>query len=148
MRLYVVGDGSERGAGEAQAVDAGLADVVNFVGWRSDTMDWHGAADIVALSSDNEGTPVTLIEAAAAGRPVVSTAVGGVPDVVTNGVTGILVDVNDEPGLAGALIRLGEDRALAARMGQAAPERAERFGIARLVDDLEAIYREILDLPR
>ena len=146
--LYVIGDGSERPVAEAQVREADLTGAVTFLGWRGDTTDWYGAADIVALSSDNEGTPVTLIEAAAAGRPVVSTAVGGVPDVVADGVTGLLVPVEDEAAFAAALLRLSDDRALAARLGGAAPGRAEHYGIARLVNDLESIYRDILGRPR
>jgi len=145
--LYVIGDGSERLALEAQAASAGLGGAVTFLGWRNDSSSWYAAADLVALSSDNEGTPLTLIEAAAAGRPVVATAVGGVPDVVADGETGLLAPADDGPGLGDALIRLAGDPELAARFGAAAPARAARFGVARLVDDLDAIYRKVLGLP-
>ncbi len=143
-RLYIIGDGSERAAGESQVEAAGLADSVTFCGWRADTATWYAAADFVALSSDNEGTPLALIEAAAGGRAAVSTAVGGVADVVRDGVSGLLVPVDDERGLAAAMIRLAEDPDLRARLGAAAPAAAERFGAARLVDDLERIYLEVL----
>ena len=143
-RLYLIGDGSERGAAEEQAATAGLADIVTFCGWRTDTAAWYAAADLVALSSDNEGTPLALIEAAAAGRPAVATAVGGVADVVTDGVTGLLAPAADEQKLADALFRLTDDPELRRRLGSAAPAAAEGFGITRLVDDLERIYRELL----
>lgn len=146
MRLLVIGDGSERPGLEAQAAAAGLASSVTFCGWRSDTRDWYAAADIVALSSDNEGTPLTLIEAAAAGRPVVATDVGGVRDVVVDGETGLVVDTDDEKGFAEALVRLVSDPALAARLGQAAPRVATRFGIERLTDDLERVYQGLMPL--
>lgn len=144
-RLYVIGDGSERAAAEAQAAAAGLADSVTFCGWRSDTAAWYAAADIVVITSDNEGTPLTLIEAAAAGRPAVATAVGGVADVVTDEVTGLLAAADDEPALAAAMIRMAAEPELRARLGAAAPAAAARFGIERLVDDLERIYDRVLE---
>lgn len=144
VRLFVIGDGSERAPAEAQAAAAGLGDTITFCGWRSDTADWYAAADFVVLSSDNEGTPLALIEAAAAGRPAAATAVGGVADVVEHEVTGLLAAATDEGGLAEAILRLADDSALRARLGAAAPRAAERFGVERLVDDLERIYEELL----
>ena len=104
------------------------------------------AADFLALSSDNEGTPLALIEGAAAGRPAVATDVGGVADVVVDGVTGLLAPVDDEQALADAMFRLADDADLRARLGAAAPKAADGFGIDRLVDDLERIYRELLGM--
>ncbi|MFN8619363.1 MAG: glycosyltransferase [Chloroflexota bacterium] len=147
-RLYVIGDGAERPEAEAQVLAAGLQDAVVFCGWQTATARWYAAADLVALSSDNEGTPLALIEAAASRRPVVSTAVGGVADVVRDGVTGLLVPVDDESGLAAALRRLADDESLRERMGAAGPAVAAAFGSDRLVDDLERIYRRILDGDR
>ena len=144
-RLYVIGDGAEREAAAAQAGAAGVGGAVTFCGWRSDVPDWYAAADFVALSSDSEGTPLAIIEAAAAGRPAVATAVGGVADVVIDGVTGLLAPVQDEAAFAAAFLRLGEDVALRERLGAAAPAIAERFGGERLVDDLERIYWDLLD---
>lgn len=143
-RLYVIGDGSERAAAETQVAEAGLGDAVTFCGWRTDTATWYAAADYLALTSDNEGTPLALIEGAAAGRPTVATAVGGVPDVVIDGVTGLLAPADDEVGLADAMIRLADDAELRARLGAAAPATAQGFGAERLVDDLERIYLELL----
>jgi glycosyltransferase involved in cell wall biosynthesis len=144
--VCIIGAGLDRRAAERQVVDAGLADSVRFVGWRSDTADWYAAADFVALTSDNEGTPLALIEGAAAGRAAVATAVGGVPDVVQEGVTGLLAPVDDEGALAAAMIRLNEDAGLRDRLGSAAPHAADGYGKDRLVDDLERIYRELLGL--
>jgi len=79
LRLYVVGDGAERAALERQAADLGIADRVTFAGWSTDAPAWYAAADIVALSSDSEGTPLSLIEAATAGRAAVATDVGALP---------------------------------------------------------------------
>ncbi|MEW6224331.1 MAG: glycosyltransferase [Chloroflexota bacterium] len=143
-RLYVIGDGTEREPAETQAAEAGVGEAVTFCGWRTDTEAWYAAADFVCLSSDNEGTPLAIIEAAAAGRPAVATAVGGVADVVIDGVTGLLASATDEDALAGALIRLADDPDLRARLGEAAPDAAARFGAERLVDDLERIYLQVL----
>ena len=143
-RLYIIGDGSERAAAEAQVAEAGLVEAVTFCGWRSDVATWYTAADFVALTSDNEGTPLTLIEAAAAGRPAVATAVGGVADVVVDGQTGLLAAATDEAALAEAMLRLAVDTELRARLGAAAPAAVEGFGIERLVDDLERIYGSVL----
>ncbi len=148
LRLFIIGDGSERSALEAQAVSAGMTSAVTFCGWQSDAEDWYAAADVVALSSDNEGTPLTLIEAAASARPVVATDVGGVRDVVLDGESGLLVEANDESGFASALVRLVTDRTLSERFGQAGPAASQRFGIDRLTDDLEQLYRTLIPLGR
>jgi glycosyltransferase involved in cell wall biosynthesis len=105
---------------------------------------WYAASDFVVLTSDNEGTPLTLIETAAAGRAALATSVGGVADVVTDGVTGLLAPAADEGALTEAMFRLANDPALRARLGAAAPSVAEGFGVARLVDDLERIYGDVL----
>ena len=101
-RLCIVGDGPLRPELEAQAASLGLGDAVRFAGWSDAMPVWHAASDIVVNSSDSEGTPLVLIEAAASGRPAVATRVGGVPDVVVEGVTGWLVDREDEAALRGA----------------------------------------------
>lgn len=143
-RLYVIGDGSDRAEMEHQAGALGLADRIEFRGWSSDSPGWYAAADVIALSSDSEGTPLTLIEAAAAGRPVVACGVGGVPDVVTDGVTGFVVPVSDEAAFAERLVQLAGDPRLASAMGRAGASAAARFSGARLVADLDRIYRDIL----
>ena len=143
-RLYLLGDGALREELEGLAATLGVGDAVTFAGWRGDTADWYAAADVVVNSSDNEGTPLALIEAAASGRPVVGTRVGGVADVVDDGRTGILVDRQDLDGLAGALIRLAQrpgDRRL---MGEAARHASARYDSERLVNDLDLLYRRLL----
>ena len=102
------------------------------------------AADIAVLTSDNEGTPVALIEAAAAGRPAVATAVGGVPDVVIPG-TGVLVPAGDVTALADGVAQLAGDPELRAAMGARAREHVTaRFSIDRMLSDIEALYDELL----
>ena len=143
-RLVIVGDGAERPALEALVAELGLGSRVRFAGWQADTPAWYAAADVVALTSDREGTPLALIEAAAAGRPVVAGDVGGVADVVIDGLTGFVVAPADEAAFADRLGRLAVDPELRQRLGQAAPDRARAYAGERLVDDLDRLYRELL----
>jgi glycosyltransferase involved in cell wall biosynthesis len=144
IRLMVVGDGPCRPSLEAMAASLGLADVVRFLGYLPDASAAAAASDVAILASDNEGTPVSLIEAAAAGRPAVATAVGGVPDVVLPA-TGVLVTRGDHAGLARGLIRLAGDADLRAHMGeQAVAHVAKSFSIERLLRDIEGLYDELL----
>jgi glycosyltransferase involved in cell wall biosynthesis len=99
----------------------------------------------VVLTSANEGTPVTLIEALAAGRPVVATRVGGVADVVDDGETGHLVRKGDTHALAERLALIAADPERAAAMGAEGRRRAlERYAVERLVDDVDGLYRRLL----
>jgi glycosyltransferase involved in cell wall biosynthesis len=143
-RLYFVGDGSERAALQSQVAAARLSDRVTFAGWSAATPDWYAAADVVVLTSDREGTPLALIEAAAAGRPVVATDVGGVADVVADGSTGFIVPAQDVTALADRLTLLALDPALRDRMGREAPAQAGRYAADRLVTDLDNLYRGLL----
>ena len=144
IRLYLVGDGSERSSLEELAASLGVADRVAFAGWSSDTPTWYAAADVVALTSDREGTPLALIEAAAAGRPVIASDVGGVADIVVDGETGLVFPPDDEDALAAALVRLARDPVLRLRLGSAAPTHARSYSAERLVDDLDSLYRQAL----
>jgi glycosyltransferase involved in cell wall biosynthesis len=144
LRLAVVGDGECRGPLERQAAELGLGDAVHFFGYVHDATAAAGAADIALLSSDNEGTPVSLIEAGAASRPAVATKVGGVPDVVVPG-AGVLVAPQDEVAMADALARLAADPELRAEMGARAHEHVMvRFTIQRLLQDVERLYDELV----
>jgi glycosyltransferase involved in cell wall biosynthesis len=106
---------------------------------------WYAALDALVLTSGNEGTPVSAIEALAAGRPVVATSVGGVPDVVRDGEDGFLVGLGDVDGLAERLARLAADPELRERMGAAGRARVlNRYAVDRLVDDIDRLYRSLL----
>ncbi|MGH2500339.1 MAG: glycosyltransferase [Candidatus Limnocylindria bacterium] len=143
-QALVVGDGEERASLEAMARDLGIAGRCRFTGWQSDMPRVYGAADVVALSSLSEGSPVSLIEAMAAGRPVVGTAVGGVPDIVSPE-AGILVAPADSEALRGAIAALLSDPERRQALGSAGSRVAhKRFGVARLVRDVEALYTELL----
>lgn len=144
VRLAVVGDGEIRPELERLAQRLGLGDAARFLGYRRDLPAIAAATDVYALSSDNEGTPVSLIEGGAAGRPAAATAVGGVPEVVSAD-TGILVPRRDPGALGGALARLAEDRELRRTLGGAARQRAiERYSASRLVTDVRNLYAELL----
>lgn len=122
--LTVVGDGSEREKLEAQCKSLGLADLVTFVGWQRDVSAWILRAGCLVLPSSEEGLPVTVLEAMALGRPVVATRVGGTPEVVADGVTGLLVEHGDPGALARALAALVSDGERAAELGRAGHRRA------------------------
>jgi glycosyltransferase involved in cell wall biosynthesis len=144
-RFLVVGDGALRSQIEDQARQLGLADRVIFTGWRRDLPRVYADLDVLVVSSDNEGTPVSVIEAMASARPVVGTRVGGLPDLVREGRDGHLVPPGDADELAGAIIRLLRDDEAAQRMGQAGRDAVrQRFGISRLLAEMEGFYRRLL----
>jgi glycosyltransferase involved in cell wall biosynthesis len=144
-RLLLVGDGEQRRALEVLVAELGLDDRVRFAGWRRDLAAVYGAMDVGVLSSLNEGTPVALIEAMAAGRPVIATAVGGVRDVVSDGWTGLVVPPSSARALADAMLRLASDRESRHRLGAAARrEIASRFFPGRLVSEITHLYHRAL----
>lgn len=142
--LAVLGDGELRSALEAEVLARGLGQRVHFVGWWTDIPAAMADTDVVTLSSRNEGTPVSLIEAGACARPVVATDVGGVRSVVADGESGLLVPPRDPVALAEALSRVLGDAELGRRLGQVGRERSRAFGQDRLLDDIRALYRELL----
>jgi glycosyltransferase involved in cell wall biosynthesis len=142
--LAVVGGGSRLEQLRRLAGDLGIADRVRFVGFRRDLERILSGIDIALLTSDNEGTPVFLIEAAAAGRPAVATSVGGVPEIVVPE-TGELASPGDHRRLGELLAHLSADSELRRQMGAAARMRVrERFASDRLVGDIDALYAELL----
>jgi glycosyltransferase involved in cell wall biosynthesis len=160
VRFLLIGDGHLRPALEAQARALGLGDNVTFVGQRDDPEDFYPALDIVALTSLNEGTPLTLLEAMANGRPVVATNVGGVVDLV--GATtveaektpyslherGLLAPSRDADTFCAALVRLAGDAKLRQDLG----ERGRQFVVQnysreRLVDDIAQLYEQLTGVP-
>jgi glycosyltransferase involved in cell wall biosynthesis len=144
LRLAIVGDGEIRPGLEALAAELGVVGEVSFLGYRQDLPRVAAATDVAVLSSANEGTPVSLIEAGAAGRPAVASAVGGVPEVVT-AETGILYPSGDEGALARALTTLGSDPRAREELGSQASERIlQRYSAERLIADIDALYSELL----
>ena len=117
---------------------------VTILGWQSDIERVLSSADMVVLTSDNEGTPLSLIQAGMAGLPVVTTNVGSVPEVVLDGLTGIVTGL-DVQEIADALEKLVNDKALRAKLGAAAQEfTLSNFGVKRLVHDHEELYMKLL----
>src|SRR5439155_10132388 len=116
-RVLLVGDGPDRDHLERYAHELGVIKRCLFLGYQEDVARFYDAIDVLVLPSINEGTPVSVIEALAARRPAVATRVGGVPDVVRDGVDGYLVAPGDTEGLAERLTALARDPALRARMG-------------------------------
>jgi glycosyltransferase involved in cell wall biosynthesis len=144
--LLLVGDGDDRGLLEQRAHDLGLARSCLFVGYQEDVAPWYAICDTVVLTSASEGTPVTIIEALAAARPVVATRVGGVPDVVDEGETGFLVRAGDTHALAERIQILSGDPERRRTMGETGRTRMlERYAVGRLVEDIDMLYRELLD---
>ncbi len=143
--LLLVGDGDDRERLEQRAHELGLARSCLFLGYQEDVAPWYAVCDAVVLTSASEGTPVTIIEALAAGRAVVATRVGGVPDVVDDGETGFLVPPGDTEALAERLETLARDPGRRAEMGETGRRRVlRRYAVERLVDDVDALYRELL----
>jgi glycosyltransferase involved in cell wall biosynthesis len=141
-RFVIVGDGELRGALERRARELGIADRVEFLGARDDVPDLLASFDVFAFPSLFEGLCVAVIEAQAAGVPVVATRVGGIRDTVVHGETGLLVPSGDADALAAAIRRLLRDRDEAAQMAREARRRVrERFSVERMVERTLSLYR-------
>jgi glycosyltransferase involved in cell wall biosynthesis len=148
-RLVLVGDGEGRSGVETAIAGHGLETAVELAGWRDDLVELYRSIDVLVLTSLNEGTPVAVIEAMAAGLPVIATDVGGVGDVVTHDDTGVLVPSQDTGALASAMLRVVRHPDDRRRLGAAARESVRsRFTADRLVAELAALYRGELDLKR
>src|SRR5206468_6695409 len=144
--LCMVGDGPDRLQLEERAHELGVARNTVFLGYQEDVAPFYAAFDALVLPSGNEGTPVTVIEALAAERPVVATRVGGVPDVVRDGEDGFLVEAGATDDLADRLGRLARDPELRRRMGEAGRRRVlPRYAVDRLIDDVDLLYRSLLE---
>jgi glycosyltransferase involved in cell wall biosynthesis len=143
--LCLVGDGPDRDDVEEMASELRIMRDTLFLGYQDDVAPFYAAFDVLLLPSANEGTPVSAIEALAAGKPVVATRVGGVPDVVRDGVDGFLVEAGDVDGLADRLAELAADREAAKRMGALGRTRVlERYSVGRLIGDVDALYQRLL----
>jgi glycosyltransferase involved in cell wall biosynthesis/CelD/BcsL family acetyltransferase involved in cellulose biosynthesis len=144
LRVAIAGDGPERAALEALAADLGAGDVVRFLGMRADVPDVLAGLDVAVLCSTFEGGPLALMEYMRAGKPIVATRVGGIPELIDDGVHGLLVDSGDHQQLAAAIGRLLADREQAARLGAHARERQRReFDADRMVRELERLYEDL-----
>lgn len=161
IQAMVIGDGPLRKSLEEETREKGIDRIIRFTGWQRDPGSVYGNLDVVCLTSWNEGTPLSLIEAMAAGRAVVATDVGGVPDLLEESRQegseipvggfrlahrGILVRPGDAEGLSAALAALAQDPNLRRSLGQAGRSYALRqFDASRLVQDLSSLYERITD---
>lgn len=161
VKFVVIGDGARRQTLERMAAALGLTDDIIFAGSRKDPENFYAALDVVALTSKNEGTPLTLIEAMASGIPVISTAVGGVVDLVGPPEAGsgpadqyqicrrgIVVQPNDPEAFAAVLKRLVNDCELRKALGARGREFVtQNYSRERLLDDIRALYRGLPKVP-
>lgn len=144
-RVLVFGRGALEAAVRKQTEEAGLSEAVRFPGFRSDLVNFLGCLDLLVHPARDEGLGIILLQASAAGVPVVSTPVGGIPEIVRDGVNGLLTPPGDAEALAAAVNRLLEAPDLRARLGRAGPEIVEReFSVDRMVEGNLAVYRELL----
>lgn len=144
-RFLLVGDGPLRGELEARARELGLGGSAIFCGLQEDVAPYLSAMDVFLSTSEFEGLPLALLEAMAAGRPVVATAVGGVGEVIRDAENGLLLPFGDLDRATEAVSRLLGDREAARRLGEEGRRTVERdFGIERMVRETEALYRRVL----
>jgi len=142
LRVLFVGDGTEREALASLAAQLGLADRVHFAGFQREVPPYLAATDIFVLPSLKEGLSLATLEAMALARPVVASRVGGTPEVVEHGRTGLLVEPSHAKELAGAIGKLARSPQMARAMGQAGRQRVlEQFGLDRMVSGIESIYQ-------
>jgi len=145
VHVAIIGDGPERSRLESLRDELGLTARIHFTGFLSELENVYPDLDCVVNSSLNEGTPVALIEAMAAGVPVVATAVGGTPDLLRDGAFGTLVPPQNANALANAVVDVLDDRdKSSARAGEAQSAVVEEYRSERLIQDTEALYRELL----
>lgn len=145
LRLILAGDGDQRPAIEQTIRELDLSPNVKLAGTRKDIADLLAASDVFLMSSISEGIPLTVIEAMAARRPVVSTAVGGLPELIEHGVTGLLAPAKDDAGLAKHLIELHRHPELSDRMADVAARRAdEMFSLDGMLNSYANVYNDVL----
>lgn len=145
LRVLIAGDGDERPRLEALSRELGLTDVVVMLGAWLDVPDLLAALDVAVCASEREGSPLSVMEYMEAELPIVATRVGGIPDLIDDGVHGLLVEPGNPEALAAAIDNLLSDRARASQLGMHARERRRReFDLDVMVHNVEALYTELL----
>jgi glycosyltransferase involved in cell wall biosynthesis len=147
-RVVILGEGELRGALEHQVKHLHLEKHVLLPGFREDVLALLKSFDVFVMCSETEGLGTSILDAMACGKPVVGTNTGGIPEVVEDGVTGVLVEPRDPESLAGAITTLLRDEQLRGRMGAAGLARVrELFTVDRMVAATLAVYQQVLDAP-
>lgn len=145
VRFVIIGDGELRSELEAKTADLGIKALIYFAGWRRNMPAIYGDLDMVVLTSVNEGTPLSIIEAMASGKAIAATGVGGVPDLIEDQKTGLLVGSGDTEGFRDAVLRLLKDKELRAKLGNAASLCIlERYNKQEAVETIGALYKKLL----
>ena len=148
LGLVLLGEGRERDALEAQLVRLGLRGRARFAGFQKQVQPWIQACDVLVNPSLSEGMPNVVLEAMALGTPVVATAVGGVPSLITDGQSGLLVSPGDAPAISDALLRLGNDSALSLHLARHAQARVRDYSPERQTRLLFDLYARALQVSR
>lgn len=145
LTLLVAGDGAERQNMQNLANSLGLGDQeIKFLGFRSDVPDLHAASDFFVLPSVTEGLPLSVLEAMSAGKPVIATPVGGIPELVETGCHGLLVPVGDDTALADAIAQVAKNETFRRALGQAGQDRVERaFSFSQMTERYESLYADL-----
>lgn len=147
LRGLIAGDGPERATVTAAALQSDGA--VELLGERTDVADLMNAADVVCLTSRTEGQPISLLEAMSLAKPVLAPAVGGIPELVLDETTGLLVPAGNRAAFVDALVRLARDEPLRLRLGKAARDRhREHFDAASMVEAYAAAFTEVVECRR
>lgn len=146
VAFLVVGDGELREWAGSRVAELGIAHAVHFMGWQQQMEAIYPELDVLTLTSRNEGLPTVIIEAMAAGVPVVSTRVGSVADMVTSGEEGFVVEPGDVEGIARGVIEILDRPDAAETMAMKGREKALRsYGTDRMIEDLDRLYRDLLE---
>ncbi len=146
VKFIVVGEGELRNKLKNEVFQLGIREHVIFLGWRSDLSDIYADLNVVVISSVNEGTPVSLIEGMACCCPAVATRVGGVPDVIEEGINGYLVNPGDAKKMAQALVKILRDPIKAREMGQAGQKKVVfLYTVQRLSENITTLYHTLLE---
>jgi glycosyltransferase involved in cell wall biosynthesis len=145
LQALLVGDGPLHGDVAREIHTLMLDGAIHLAGYRLDADGLLAAADVVALSSREEGMGSVLLDALAFGRPVAATRAGGIPEVIVDGECGLLADIRDPEGLGAAIARLITDRQLAARLASRAGARAKDFSVERMTDRTIEVYERVIE---
>ena len=149
IRAFIIGDGEERKNIEAMAHMLNIDSLLTFTSWQKDIDFVMAGLDIVALTSFNEGTPVSLIEAQAANKPIVTTNTGGIENVIVPGETALLSSINDREKFYENLLLLAENPSLRKKMSQKGWEHVkEKYHFHRLIQDMKELYNQLLDFDK